>query len=754
MRLEASCAATTASRLARAEEAVPLPTRPLTRSNGTPAPTNPSFSLATPGPRAIGVPNFFIDKFRIPPFLLPIYQAAGMQYGVRWEVLAAINEIETDYGRNLNVSSAGALGWMQFMPATWKTYGVDANRDGVKDPFNPVDAIFAAARYLRAAGADKDLRRAIFAYNHADWYVDSVLMRAQRHRRPAGRPRRLAHRPDAGPLPGPRQGDLRRQRSRRPAARSPRHERRRRRRVRRHAASGIDIYARAGAPVIAVNDGRVVKLGHSKRLGRYVELQDVYGNTYTYAHLGDGRQDLPGAEEAQGAQGADPPRARPAQAPTPSPRAPPATRKRAAHARAPAARRQPAKQRLKAAPRRPSRTPRSRPPRRDKERLFAHPDAPERAASPAATLQLARPPATRPQFGAGSSSTRATSSPSALRKGARVIGGTVLGRIGRTRQDAGPAPAASRSARPAAAPRASTRSRSSTAGSCSSRPTIYRAKGKNPFFGADAETPSIGQIMLMSKEALARRVLADPRIDIYGCGRHDIRTGQIDRRVLATLEFLASSGLKPTVSSLKCGHGYLTTSGNVSEHSTGTAVDIAAINGIADPRPPGPGLDHRPDDPAPADPAGHDEAAPDHLPDDLRGRRQHARAWPTTTTTSTSAGARSTASNAKAAKQIDAILKPKQWIKLIDRLGEIDNPTVREAPVEVRDAHQARLALARRRLATLERSKARVVRLHHHCDGVLVSPASDPTPPPYPAAVPRWRHRRRRPRPTPPAPAA
>src|SRR6476469_2368399 len=137
------------------------------------------FTLAQPGAAPIGVPNFFIDKFRIPPFLLPIYQAAGIEYGVRWEVLAAINEIETDYGRNLNISTAGAVGWMQFMPATLQTYGVDANRDGVKDPYNPVDAIFAAARYLRAAGGDQDLRRAIFAYNHAGWYVDSVLMRAQ-----------------------------------------------------------------------------------------------------------------------------------------------------------------------------------------------------------------------------------------------------------------------------------------------------------------------------------------------------------------------------------------------------------------------------------------------------------------------------------------------------------------------------------------------------------------------------------------------
>src|SRR5215218_7608700 len=72
-----------------------------------PPATNPSFSLAQPGAAPVGVPNFFIDKFRIPPFLLPIYQAAGVQYGIRWEVLAAINEIETDYGRNLNISSAG-----------------------------------------------------------------------------------------------------------------------------------------------------------------------------------------------------------------------------------------------------------------------------------------------------------------------------------------------------------------------------------------------------------------------------------------------------------------------------------------------------------------------------------------------------------------------------------------------------------------------------------------------------------------------
>src|SRR5262249_3959716 len=68
------------------------PVPKLTNSDGSPAPTNPSSALATPGPAKIGVPDFFIDKFRIPPFLLPIYQAAGMQYGIKWEVLAGINE--------------------------------------------------------------------------------------------------------------------------------------------------------------------------------------------------------------------------------------------------------------------------------------------------------------------------------------------------------------------------------------------------------------------------------------------------------------------------------------------------------------------------------------------------------------------------------------------------------------------------------------------------------------------------------------
>ena len=120
-----------------------------------------------------------LDFYRIPLFLLPIYKAAAFQYDIPWQVLAAINEVETDYGTDLSVSTAGAVGWMQFMPSTWLRYGVDATEAGYADPANPVDAVFAAARYLHAAGASHNLDAAILAYNHSQEYVESVLLRAR-----------------------------------------------------------------------------------------------------------------------------------------------------------------------------------------------------------------------------------------------------------------------------------------------------------------------------------------------------------------------------------------------------------------------------------------------------------------------------------------------------------------------------------------------------------------------------------------------
>jgi murein DD-endopeptidase MepM/ murein hydrolase activator NlpD len=163
--------------------------RPSEPSRAAAAPAGQEMAAAiAPAPEAAEVSPLLL---RLPPgleglgadsppaYLIPIYQEAGSRYNVPWRVLAAINQIETDYGRNLSVSSAGALGWMQFMPETWSRWAVDADHDGQLNPYSPLDAIFTAARYLQASGAESDLPGAILAYNHAQWYVSEVLMRAR-----------------------------------------------------------------------------------------------------------------------------------------------------------------------------------------------------------------------------------------------------------------------------------------------------------------------------------------------------------------------------------------------------------------------------------------------------------------------------------------------------------------------------------------------------------------------------------------------
>jgi hypothetical protein len=174
-------------------------------------------------------------------------------------------------------------------------------------------------------------------------------------------------------------------------------------------------------------------------------------------------------------------------------------------------------------------------------------------------------------------------------------------------------------------------------------------------------------------------VLNNPRIDVYECGRDDIRLGLVDRRVLATLEILAASGLKPSVSSLRCGHSYLTASGNVSAHSSGNAVDIPAVNGIPIYGHQGPGSitemtierlltlqgTMKPNQIISLmtfDGADNTLAMPDHA-DHI-----HVGFHPLYGSSST------------ADKQAASVLKPQQWIKLIDRLNEIDNPVVASEP--------------------------------------------------------------------------
>ena len=142
-------------------------------STGATAAPSPAQSLSIPF-----IPSSPCAAMGVPPVLVPIYQRAAAAYGLGPQgpaVLAAINQIETGFGTDLGPSSAGAEGWMQFMPSTWAIYGVDANGKGAPNPNNPEDAIFAAARYLKAAGMPQNTYGAIFAYNHAGWYVAEVL---------------------------------------------------------------------------------------------------------------------------------------------------------------------------------------------------------------------------------------------------------------------------------------------------------------------------------------------------------------------------------------------------------------------------------------------------------------------------------------------------------------------------------------------------------------------------------------------------
>lgn len=111
----------------------------------------------------------------IPPEHLVVMQQVGAATGVPWQLLAAIAKVESGFGANMGPSSAGALGYCQFMPATWAYYGVDGDGDGIADPFNYRDCLPAAAQYLLDSGAPGDLRRALYAYNHSWSYVDHVL---------------------------------------------------------------------------------------------------------------------------------------------------------------------------------------------------------------------------------------------------------------------------------------------------------------------------------------------------------------------------------------------------------------------------------------------------------------------------------------------------------------------------------------------------------------------------------------------------
>jgi hypothetical protein len=118
----------------------------------------------------------------IPPEALALYQAAAAQEGLDWTVLAGIGKVETNHcqstlpGVHSGANYAGAMGCMQFLASSWTTYG-----DG-GSPYELADAIPAAARYLKAAGAPADYHRAVLAYNHSEEYVAEVMGWAERYR--------------------------------------------------------------------------------------------------------------------------------------------------------------------------------------------------------------------------------------------------------------------------------------------------------------------------------------------------------------------------------------------------------------------------------------------------------------------------------------------------------------------------------------------------------------------------------------------
>jgi murein DD-endopeptidase MepM/ murein hydrolase activator NlpD len=621
--------------------------------HAAPAPTTltPALPFSLRSSFAAGLPSFFIESFQVPPFLLPIFQAAGTAYGIPWQVLAAINEVETDYGRDLSVSSAGAEGWMQFLPSEWAQYGVDANGDGWEDPYNPADAIFAAARYLRAAGGSTNIKAAIFSYNHSQSYVESVMLRAQLL---GGTPSELL-----GAITGLTE------------ARFP-----------VHAAShysdgfatipadgespartlvGTTIYSQPGAPVIAVADGEIVQIGDSPALGHFVALRDAYGNTFVYAELGEVSSVYPVLE--------------------PHVHSAPSSRITRRAGKPESAPNGPAT--AGAQPRSP---------------LSEGAAVSELALGAAVGLEsVASPPAST-----GSTPTNVPKPARAqahvqvftegandvylhpLVAGVQVIAGTVLGHVGADTTSG----TAGTSSPETEGPHIFFQIRPGGVGAPLIDPkpildgwvaledtSIFRAKGENPFL---ATSPTVGQVLLESKQQLEPQVLhaSSSGIRLSACARQDVQEGRVDKRVLAMLEYLSVSGLRPTVAGLPCAPATSAAlAANAPASASGQTVEITAVNGIPIAAHQGPG-------------SIADETVRKLLMLEGLSRPQRIvslMSYPGAAGVLQSASAAEAirvsfgalgAASARAAQLSASGLTPSEWVELIDRLGEIPDPTV------------------------------------------------------------------------------
>jgi hypothetical protein len=556
---------------------------------------------------AIGtdVPEFFVTHFDVPPFLLPIYQSAAAAYGVPWEVLAAINEVETNFGTDLNVSSAGAIGWMQFIPSTWKRYGVDATGSDVADPYNAADAIFAAARYLAAAGASHNLPGAIFAYNHSSAYVQAVLLRAElltglpttlvnsvSELAEGHYPIQLSYHPRYRPLDqaggafvtggtteaAPR-GDapdptaVRATVSAKVATRQP-------------AAA---IYAQADAAIVAVQDGTIIAIGHNHQLGRFIRLKDSFGDIYTYGGLGSVAAYYPSPKPSELSTTES--LATPTELATgPSPSAPASAGHQVAAglAASAAAAITAADLRGNGAQSSASDAQSSA----DVAEAIATLNL-RSAPSPSSLLfSLASPPAPRAStlrasverslvnryYTAAFGLRRDQLTVHPMRVGANVLAGTILGRLG---TGAGSSePHLVFELRPAGVAQALIDPRPFLdAWTQFETLELHQQADSQALFGPDLQSADAGGSLLESQIDLERTILGDSHVVLTVCERRAIAGGNVDRRVLATLEFLVQSGLDPTVSGAQC-EPTGKPAAKTSVASSGDSVTITAINGV------------------------------------------------------------------------------------------------------------------------------------------------------------------------------
>jgi hypothetical protein len=312
----------------------------------------------------------------------------------------------------------------------------------------------------------------------------------------------------------------------------------------------------------------VTQIGSSRKLGRFIVLRDVYGDVFTYAGLGSIAPSYAVAKPSrsnkvsgalQVASTKDPAPSQPASAGTQAPVT--------LQVKTPAPQNHgtPGGKTSIAAP-----ADETVPAGMNRKRLFAHPGNPDAVAAAAVVAsRKARHESTAQKL--------------PLRKGSVVSSGTVLGTVnvphgahaGHLRFAIQPA-GDSGYIDPGAV--------LANWGQLQRALHPRGATAANALLGATA-----GDVFLLSKAQLERTVLSDPGITVYQCGRQDIASGKIDKRVLAVLAFLSRSGLKPTVSALRCGQSQVSASGAVSDQARGDAVEISAINGVPLARHQGPG---------------------------------------------------------------------------------------------------------------------------------------------------------------------